>query len=107
MEKFISGKLLTIKRNFKANRANSGKKGDYFYTLKYNNKQIQFRRHSNLDRSRFLFKNFYIDFMEDVYSLYLNKRKFRSKKKRVKIEIETIRISSRTNKKTMIIPTLF
>ena len=80
MEKFISGKLLIIKRNFKANKANSGKKGDYFYTLKYNNKQIQFRRHSNLDRSRFLFKNFYIDFMEDVYSLYLNKREFRSKK---------------------------
>ena len=38
MEKYISSKLLTLKRNFRFNKANNGRNKEHFYTLRYNNK---------------------------------------------------------------------
>ena len=76
MEKYISSKLLTLKRNFRFNKANNGRNKEHFYTLRYNNKQIQFIIHSNIDRQRFMYNNFYIEFFEDKFSLYISKFRF-------------------------------
>lgn len=74
MDKFVSGKINSVKSRFNPRKGNDGRSKEHYYVFKYNHQQLQFIKKPNTDRERYKHKCFFIIPGEDKFSIFVTRR---------------------------------
>lgn len=87
---FFEKKLTKIKGEFNLKIANSGENSEYYYKIKNNSCQIQFKRYINQGNYRLIHESFLLrEGMSNKFMIFINEKKLRNKNYMERLNIDS------------------